>query len=155
MYTETLSGNRHSIWSPLTNRSSQHTTPEWKRQSGDIWRGKLTIEIVHMIILYRAGGERHSCSLVRHGVFVKLPWSRCQHLLYCSTDYLTSEESYWMLYPSVVCRVVAYSSHKMLASLLRKFNCQQAQQYEPYATKSEYMIVYIIFIQYMYIDSHI
>lgn len=59
-----------------------------------------------------------------------------------------------MLYPSVVCRVVAYSSHKILASLLRKFNCQQAQQYEPHATNS-YMIVYIIFPQYMYIDSHI
>lgn len=41
--------------------------------------------------------------------------------------------------PFVECRVVAYSSHKTLDSPLRKFNYQQAQQYEPHAIlKSQY-----------------
>lgn len=34
---------------------------------------------------------------------------------------------------SVACRVAAYSSHRMLALSLRKFDCQQAQQYETHA----------------------
>lgn len=42
--------------------------------------------------------------------------------------------------PFVECRVVAYSSHKTLASpSVRKFNYQQAQQYESHAIlKSQY-----------------
>ena len=52
--------------------------------------------------------------------------------------------------PFVECRVVAYSSHKMLASPLKKFNYQQAQQYESHA-----ILNILILLVYLCMNSYI
>jgi len=91
-----------------------------------------------MIILYRAGGEKDTV-VVWSDMVCLLNCHEADVNTYC-TALLTTRHLRRVILNVVsiccVCRVVAHSSHKMLASPLRKFNSQQAQQYEPHATNS-------------------